>query len=66
MSAEEMRNFCQSIRPFDLRVQVRLKDRSETFFGKIINVERERFELETDDKVMKSVRFAWVARIANA
>ena len=66
MSAEEMRNFCQSIRPYELRVQVRLKDRSETFFGKITDVQGERFQIETDDKTVKSLRFSWVARIANA
>lgn len=66
MSADEMRNYCLSIKNFNLRVQVRLKDGREICIGKIGNVEKEQFQLVTENEGVKSLRFAWIARIANA
>jgi len=66
MSAEEMRSFCQSISPYQLRVQVRLKDQHEILFGRILSVELDRFRIMTDEKEIKDLRYAWVARIKNA
>jgi hypothetical protein len=66
MSKEELRSFCETIRPYQLRVQVRLKDGAEILFGKIKGIETERFELITDDEQVQQVRFSWVARIQNA
>lgn len=66
MSSEEMRSYCLSIKPYNLRVQVRLKDGSEICVGKLGTIEDERFQLVTDDEGVKSLRFAWVARITNA
>lgn len=66
MSAEEMRQYCQSISPFGLRVNVRLKDGSEAVCGKITSVARDGFSLVTDSNEIMSIRFAWVARIKNA
>ncbi len=66
MSADEMRNYCLSIRDFNLRVQVRLKDGREICIGKIGNVEKEQFQLVTEKEGVRSLRFAWIARIANA
>ena len=65
MSTEELRNFCQSIVPFGLRVRVRLKDGSDVFFGKVTNVDQDKFQLTGDDQTVKSLRYAWVARIYN-
>lgn len=66
MSAEEMRQYCQSISPFGLRVQVRLKDGSDILLGKITTVGTDGFALLTDSNETMSLRFAWVARIKNA
>ncbi len=66
MSTEEMRNFCLSISPYGLRVQVRLKDGSEIYFGKVANVDQDKFQLVADDASVRSLRYAWVARIRNA
>lgn len=66
MSPDEMRDFCQSISPYQLQVQVRLKNGSEIFVGKIGGVEAERFQLIVDEQETKLLRYAWVARICNA
>lgn len=66
MSIDEMRSFCTSISPYQLRVQVRLRDGHKVMEGKITGVGAERFQLQTDDKVINEVRFAWVARIKTA
>lgn len=66
MSTDEMRSYCQSISPYGLRVQVRLKDDPELLVGKIGTIDAERFQIITDDQDVKNVRFAWVARIKNA
>ena len=66
MSIEEMRAFCTSICPYELRVQVRLRDGYKVLEGKITGVGAERFQLQTDDRVINELRFAWVARIKTA
>lgn len=66
MSAEEMRQFCQSISSYGLRVDIRLKDGSDIVSGKITTVGRDAFSLMTDAKEMMSLRYVWVARIKNA
>jgi hypothetical protein len=65
MSAEEMREFCNRIRSFQLRVHVRLKNASEILVGRIAEVEDDRFLLQTEDEV-QTLRYAWVAGIKNA
>lgn len=65
MSFEEMREYCQSLSSFNLRVQVRLKNGRESMTGKIANVGTDRFELVGDDNVAQLLRFAWVANIKN-
>ena len=65
MSADEMRAYCQSICPYQLRVQVRLKNGREIFVGKIGNVEGESFELVSDDNEIRQFKYAWVAGIRN-
>jgi small nuclear ribonucleoprotein (snRNP)-like protein len=66
MSAEEMRQFCQSISPFGLRVEIRLKNGSDLVSGKITTVDRDSFSLMTDAQETMSLRYVWVARIKNA
>ena len=66
MSTDEMRKYCQSISPYQLRVQVRLKSAHEVLTGKITGVEGECFQLVTDDQDVKMLNYAWVARISNA
>lgn len=66
MSQEEMHDFCTSIQPYQLSVQVRLKNGTEIFIGKVINVKTDRFDLAVPDKEPIQVRFAWVSKIAHA
>jgi len=66
MSQEEMRDFCESIQPYQLNVQVRLKNGQEIYIGKIIKVKNDRFEMELRNDESVQVRFAWVAAITNA
>jgi hypothetical protein len=66
MSPQEMRDYCQSISPYQLKVQVRLKNGQECLIGKIAGVEGEQFDLQTEDKGLQQLRYAWVARITNA
>lgn len=66
MSPDEMREFCKSILPYSLQVQVRLKNGREVFVGKVSDVLPDRFELRVGNQDPMSVRYAWVARIAHA
>lgn len=66
MSTEEMRDFCKSAANFALKVQVRLKNGSEVFVGRVTGVEDERFQLVAEDKSVQQLRYAWVARLKNA
>jgi hypothetical protein len=63
MSQDEMRNFCESVRPYELTVTVRMKNGSETFVGKVRGVSQDRFQLQVNEVEEQSLRFAWVARI---
>ncbi len=63
MSIDEMRSFCESIQPFQLRVQFRLRDGHQTFEGKITDVGAERFQLQTDNNGINELRYAWVSGI---
>lgn len=62
MSTEEMRAFCQSISPYKLRVQVRLKNGSTIFVGKIESVDVDSFELASDDET-REFKYVWIAGI---
>ena len=66
MSAEEMREYCRSLCSYKVRVEVRLKNGQEILFGRINDVEAERFKLIGEDDVVQNLRYAWVARIKNA
>lgn len=66
MSVDEVRDFCQTILPYRLKVQVRLKTDGESYIGMITRIDPERFELSTEDKGTQLLRFAWVARVKNA
>jgi hypothetical protein len=66
MSTEELKDFCKSVSPYQLRVKVRLKSGAEAMTGRITQVEAEKFQLTTDDKTVEMLRYAWVARITNA
>lgn len=62
MSPNEIRDFCAAVKPYQLRVEVRLKLDSTPIIGMIEKVEDERFELATGTDV-RSLRYAWVARV---
>lgn len=67
MSPEEIRSFCEAVKPYQLRIQVRMKQDSIPLVGKITSVEPERFQITTeDDQLQRTLRYAWVARIKNA
>ncbi len=66
MSTEEMKDFCKSACNFSLKVQVRLKNGSEVFVGRVTGVEDERFQLVAEDQTVQQLRYAWVARLKNA
>jgi hypothetical protein len=63
MSPEEMRNFCESIQPYQLQVKVRLKNGTDILIGKISSVSSDRFQLSCDGQDQQSLRYSWVARI---
>lgn len=65
MSAEEMREYCQGLCSYNLKVEVRLKNGSEILVGRIASVQSECFQLLVEGAVQE-LRFIWVARIKNA
>lgn len=66
MSSDEMREYCLSVSTYKLRVQVRLKNGSEIMTGLIGKVDADRFQLVSDQDVIQSLNYTWVARIKNA
>lgn len=66
MSTDEMREYCERIHPYGLKIRVRLKSRADLIVGKIVRVENERFEMATEDDTEERLNFAWVASITNA
>lgn len=66
MSTDEMREFCERIHPYGLKIQVRLKSHANLIVGKIVCVEPERFQMKTDDEGDECLNYAWVANITNA
>ncbi|MEN9836213.1 MAG: hypothetical protein RL011_2406 [Pseudomonadota bacterium] len=66
MSAEEMRDYCNSLSSFKIRVQVRLKNGQEVMIGRIGKVDSDRFQLVSDSDVVHDLNYSWVARIKNA
>lgn len=66
MSIQEIREFCESIVPYQLRVHVRLKNGYGTLIGRIVSVDPEIFQLKTDDGAQESVRYAHVASVKSS
>lgn len=66
MSAEEMRDYCNSLSSFKIRVQVRLKNGQEIMTGHIAKVDSDRFQLVSDTNDVHDLNYSWVARIKNA
>ncbi len=62
MSPIEIRDFCAAVKPYQLRVEVRLKLDSQPIIGMIEKLDDDRFELATGTDV-RSLRYAWVARV---
>jgi hypothetical protein len=66
MSPDEMRDFCTSIQPFHLKVQVRLKNRREIIEGTVDSVSKDRFEITVNGEQRETLRYSWVARLSHA
>jgi hypothetical protein len=66
MSPDEVRSFCEAVQPYQLRIQVRMKQDAVPLVGKVTGTEEERFQLSTEDEGVRTLRYAWVARIKNA
>ncbi len=65
MSPQEMRDFCESINRYDLRIRVRLKSGTEELVGKVSEVQKDRFALIGEDQTEQFLRFTWIAAINN-
>lgn len=65
MSPQEMRDFCESINKFDLKMRVRLKSGVDELVGRVTDIQKDRFALMTDDDQEQFLRFAWIAGMYN-
>ncbi len=67
MSPNEIRDFCKSVQPYALKIQVRMKQDQELLIGKITALDTENFHLMTDGaSAPRILPYAWVARIRSA
>ena len=65
MSPQEMRDFCESINKFDLKMRVRLKSGCDELVGRVSDIQKDRFALVTDDDQEQFLRYAWIAGMYN-
>ena len=63
MSAEELRQYCESLHSFNLTVTVRLKNSQDTVIGRITFVNTQQIHVTDEDNIVQEVPFAWVATV---
>jgi len=63
MSSEEMRSFCESIKPYQIAVQVKLKEEQKVLTGHIGAIDGDKFELLNGQGEARSLRYTWVSGI---